>query len=386
MAFDILQNRLDSALHHLRSASHMLDDWEQNLRRQSTSSEKEMIDNHIGPMISRFRESADIPHSRSMLKQPTPQTALRTPPLSQDSPLPLMFFNLSHASVCLHTLVQDVCGRIPEAHRLDPSLRQPIFDNGINALQSWRHRFKRFLQPLDPKLLHESRRRICLLNIHFYTVRAMFPVLVYRNEMLFDDQLSSFRKIVEACQQVIDIESGASVSTSGKMSFSFDLGIISPLYFTASRCREPSLRREAVRLLMSSVRREGFWLSWVTGMVANQIVMIEEQGLNTPASCKDVPLKNRIQLQEMHYDPCPGAKGVTIDCFAPILYIKWTSCDVAQDRCASVMRQRSIQLPATQDKCSSQKPYWVIMPSGTDFSLWKLLLGRKVFDEPIPTV
>ena len=386
MAFDILQNRLDSALHHLRSASRMLDDWEQHLRSQSTSSEREVIDNHIGPMISRFRESADIPGTRPNLKQPSTQAAFQTPSLHQDGTLSLTFFNLSHASVCLHNLVQAVCGRIPEAHELKPALRQPFYNNGINALQSWRNRFKKFLQPLDSKLLHENRRRICLLDIHFYTVCTMFPVLVYKNEMLFDDQLATFKKVVKACQQVIDIESGLAGSTDVKMSFSFDLGIISPLYFAASRCRDPCLRREAVRLLISSSRREGFWLSWVTGLVANQIVMIEEKGLQNPSSCRDIPLENRIQLREMHYDPCPVATGPMFECFTPVLYIKWTTYQAADDLRAPFMRQRSIQLPATQDKRPGQKPYWVIMPNGTDFSLWKLLLGRKVFDEPASVI
>jgi hypothetical protein len=64
-----------------------------------------------------------------------------------------------------------------------------------------------------------------------------------------------------------------------KASFALDLGIVAPLFVAATKCRERKLRREAIRLLMSSPRREGMWDSILSGRVAQWIMEIEEEGL-----------------------------------------------------------------------------------------------------------
>jgi hypothetical protein len=64
-----------------------------------------------------------------------------------------------------------------------------------------------------------------------------------------------------------------------KASFALDLGIVAPLFVAATKCRDRKLRREAIRLLMSSPRREGMWDSILSGRVAQWIMEIEEEGL-----------------------------------------------------------------------------------------------------------
>ncbi|KAL1839196.1 hypothetical protein VTJ49DRAFT_1785 [Mycothermus thermophilus] len=64
-----------------------------------------------------------------------------------------------------------------------------------------------------------------------------------------------------------------------KPSFSADLGIVPPLYVVATKCRDPRLRRQAIRLLRSSARREGMWDSELTARIAMWIAEVEEEGL-----------------------------------------------------------------------------------------------------------
>ena len=63
-----------------------------------------------------------------------------------------------------------------------------------------------------------------------------------------------------------------------KPTFTLGLGILSPLYVASSRCRDPVLRRRALRVLELSKRREGVWDSVLVFRTAARIVQIEEGG------------------------------------------------------------------------------------------------------------
>lgn len=63
-----------------------------------------------------------------------------------------------------------------------------------------------------------------------------------------------------------------------KPTFSLNIGIVPPLYFVASRCRDPAVRRQVIHLLSICNRREGIWDSQLSSQVAGQILEIEEAG------------------------------------------------------------------------------------------------------------
>lgn len=55
-----------------------------------------------------------------------------------------------------------------------------------------------------------------------------------------------------------------------------DIGWISPLYYVALKCRVHRLRLQAIRLLESSIHREGFWDANIAACVARKVMGIEE--------------------------------------------------------------------------------------------------------------
>ncbi|ERF68816.1 hypothetical protein EPUS_06260 [Endocarpon pusillum Z07020] len=63
-----------------------------------------------------------------------------------------------------------------------------------------------------------------------------------------------------------------------KPTLSLSTGIIMPLYVVASRCRDPAIRRQVIRVLSICNRREGIWDSQFSSQVARQILEIEEAG------------------------------------------------------------------------------------------------------------
>jgi hypothetical protein len=61
--------------------------------------------------------------------------------------------------------------------------------------------------------------------------------------------------------------------------FTFEIGLIPPLYFTAINCRHLLLRRKAVALLRQGSRREGLRDAEPMARVAERVIKLEENNL-----------------------------------------------------------------------------------------------------------
>lgn len=81
-----------------------------------------------------------------------------------------------------------------------------------------------------------------------------------------------FREIIEMARIQL------TCSTHDPM-FAFDMQNVWPLFVVAKKCRDPVVRREAVRLLIEWPRREGIWDSVVAAAISKWVVSIEEEGM-----------------------------------------------------------------------------------------------------------
>ena len=94
-------------------------------------------------------------------------------------------------------------------------------------------------------------------------------------ETAFDGFTTSFESVVDLATSVI-YESDTRKDSGQITLFSFDTGLVPPLYFTATRCRDPLIRRQALSLLLSTPRQECLWSSEMLFKVAERIILIEE--------------------------------------------------------------------------------------------------------------
>ena len=62
-----------------------------------------------------------------------------------------------------------------------------------------------------------------------------------------------------------------------KPTYCFSPGIVSPLYVTISRCRDPQIRRRALALMQNCKRREGLWDAELAARLGVRVIEIEEQ-------------------------------------------------------------------------------------------------------------
>ena len=138
-------------------------------------------------------------------------------------------------------------------------------------LQTWYRAYttlcQGFITKSDP-IKHEP----ALLVYHAAATIAVSGSLLHR-ETIYDDHLEDFATIVKHASFLLDMTTGP----DGKQPpFSFEPGVGIPLFLAAMKCREPSLRREALNLLRRSPPIQGFFKCTPVALLAENLMRLEE--------------------------------------------------------------------------------------------------------------
>lgn len=119
-------------------------------------------------------------------------------------------------------------------------------------------------------------------------LRAAFFI----NESAYDIFLPEFKIIVDYARILLELQKaqarlakmkdGDDDETGGSVGpvihFAFDIGIVPPLYLVMVKCRDPRVRREALKLLEQNPRREGVWDSVAVTKLGKWVISLEEEG------------------------------------------------------------------------------------------------------------
>ncbi|KAH7356812.1 hypothetical protein BKA65DRAFT_450661 [Rhexocercosporidium sp. MPI-PUGE-AT-0058] len=93
------------------------------------------------------------------------------------------------------------------------------------------------------------------------------------NESQFDDYLDHFQEVVDLAEYALSVQNAKSKTPK----FTFDSLVVIPLYMVTFKCRDPIVRRKAVRLLLENPRREGVWDSVLGGRMGEWVMCVEEE-------------------------------------------------------------------------------------------------------------
>lgn len=117
-------------------------------------------------------------------------------------------------------------------------------------------------------------RMVSVMRLYHATLQQVLTAGIVGPETRWDKCLGLFVMGVELAEEVAR-------TTEAAMPFfmSLEPGVATPLFLTAVRCRHPVVRRRALGLLGRMNRQEGIWNCGATGRVAEQCVMMEEEGL-----------------------------------------------------------------------------------------------------------
>ncbi|KAJ5123150.1 hypothetical protein N7448_009247 [Penicillium atrosanguineum] len=88
--------------------------------------------------------------------------------------------------------------------------------------------------------------------------------------------------------------------------FSLSLGVVTPLYLCATRCRDSATRHYAIDLMAYSQRREGLWDAELAGRIAKRIVTIEETGARIAPGTEYGPEEIKLSARVRSLSPSFG--------------------------------------------------------------------------------
>jgi hypothetical protein len=173
----------------------------------------------------------------------------------------------------------------------DNDIRPGVGSQWTSILFRWGQAFERFIHQ-NSTLSTPDHREIQILQLRYthYSISLDVSASDGASEMIWDNYLSRYKRIVS----LADLICSNPGSNQSQSVFSVGRSLVAPLYDAARRCRDPYLRRRAVRILHEHPQREGMWDGRVVALVAERCVSLEEEGLDSISSAADIPEWKRL--------------------------------------------------------------------------------------------
>lgn len=114
------------------------------------------------------------------------------------------------------------------------------------------------------------------LKACYYFTYILGSSITDKSQSACDRHLPRFKAMLHHCRYVVD-HSHHLEDASPAANFTFEVLVIPYLNFTASRCRCPVTRRDAVALLERNIPREGLWDAQQQAVVCRRLIEIEER-------------------------------------------------------------------------------------------------------------
>ncbi|KAH8669409.1 hypothetical protein BGZ61DRAFT_364371 [Ilyonectria robusta] len=162
------------------------------------------------------------------------------------------------------------------------------------CLQLWRQAYKVSRLTLTSQLNLRDALSYPLLMIYHTMAVVVAATCLTRDESIFDSFEAAFASVVSTCEEILKaafqvmVADTAAGYCSEEFSFTADIGLIAPLYYAALKCRVPSIRRRAIKMLEIATHKEMIWNGAIAAQVAREVVKLEEQGLWSDLSCVDM--------------------------------------------------------------------------------------------------
>ena len=298
ISIELLQGRFVSAMNLSKSAGKMLSDLRS--KYASLDSSDSVIDLYdvLKAQYLRFEGQATL--MQSLIGSESQPPTFFDDPVVWPSPV-LNLSSISEARWCFEEIrkawMEHVWSSQVKHHRLDYAFFS-------EQLQCFNNAFQELLTMQQRSFSAFDRRSVAILEIN----RRQFAValLVAANpppgqltQLWWDNEASQFEGIVEHATIALELSGEDELNCSPQ--FSLEPGVNLHLYSVITRCRDPTIRRRAIVVLRSVSRHEGLWRSDLVAHIGDQIVKLEEEGLNV-RSCHDIPDDARIKHVKMQID------------------------------------------------------------------------------------
>lgn len=276
---EFLRGRYESAISHLRSGISILSDVVQGVKHQE-------IERTIATAFSRLDiQCAHFDKSAPFLSYPCGD-----PGQFEDANCLATFASLGEAKTQYDRLLGStlqlirICDEEVERGGRSHISNAVLILRRKNLLDLHRHYIRlidSFSQYPDKTSDRKVAEAALFLQMQLRLTYILLSVCMAEDtERAFDAHIAEFSRIVALAKSLIYSESNEqNVPIYNRLTYSTDWGVLPPLTFTALKCRDRDIRREATALLAAWPHREGFWDSALAVQLARQVVSAEENGL-----------------------------------------------------------------------------------------------------------
>lgn len=339
ICFEMLQNNHESTLRQMSSGVFVFYEWYSKRRREAEIRAPRLaglayqLQQTFGRLLLQIVLFVDTKPQEWQFTTP----ALR-PPVP---PIPSKFESIDEARDCLDSylcsayhglLTSQLQGlkdrRAPGLCEKDASRQcYPIGDGhpfpagtssfvstGDRPLHEWALAFAAFIADQKTRLSSKEQQAAVLLQIQHTSGSILASAGIFNQETTFDSFEHSFSRIVSLASRLIS-DAGENPRDSESTCPAFDMGILPPLYFVASRCRHPTIRRQALHLLRKGPSQEGIWHSEMLSNIAERIMDLEEADCMEVHTSADVPAFARISVLNATIDS--AQRVVALHCCRP---------------------------------------------------------------------
>ena len=212
-------------------------------------------------------------------------------------PIPASFRDPAEASEHVDKLLKRVVRLDVMSEGENPGRRQRLW--GVHALLSRAIEESKHQSAANTPEHYDFRS----LQLHLGILSFMLKTNMSSDEMVFDSYCDEFENILSEAEEFLAYEL-APGSPRSPVTIRSSLGLITPLFLVATKCRNSKVRYRALELLHGSRRRERLWNSCVAYMLARTVVDVEE-GISRTIS--DVPqglpaAEDRVCLSHVEFD------------------------------------------------------------------------------------
>lgn len=230
---------------------------------------------------------------------------------------PVIFVSTSHARKCLDGLINEATTlaarydteragslrRLPSPELLEHQAAIQI------SLAGWYRAYEDSNSPSGISKDIATVMGFKILHSYYLVARIMLSTcLRLDGEMAYDYHTQDFRAILLNSWQLGEIVFNDAPGTKFAHDPSIppivaDMGWITPLYFTAIKCRVKEVRLEAIRFLAHGDCKEGIWDAALASQVGRQVMTIEEEEGPRKDSSISSPIKVKADSEESQLPP-----------------------------------------------------------------------------------
>ncbi|KAI1114171.1 hypothetical protein F5Y14DRAFT_192905 [Nemania sp. NC0429] len=203
----------------------------------------------------------------------------------------------------------------------------------LGQLEEWSLAFAA-LNPNQENVNPTEKRLISMLLLHYNMCHLFLSAYTVDGEMSYDAFMPQFQTTISLAAALANLpptvpdyyethdhSTGSDSSTDAREpSFTLEIGMIPTLYLAGLKCRDPFLRRQVLRILRHTHRRETVWDSFATAHVVQRVMEIEEGRRTGEGNAEmkaavvkavDIPLERRVVAT--HWSPvCTGPRCIVI--------------------------------------------------------------------------